>query len=83
MLDAVFRAHPRSVGESYLKHLGTALSFAVRLLAAGGACLVHAFVPALFERTGSRMIARLHEEMVAGRTRRSGSGEIERGLSPR
>lgn len=81
MLDAVFRAHPRSVGESYLEHQGMALSFAGRLLLAAGACLVHAFVPALFEKTGSRMIVGLHEDMVAHRVRRT-AGEVEGRLSP-
>ena len=60
MLSRVFLAHPRSVGESYLKHMGVALSFGWRLVLAGLACLVHAFIPCLFERTASGMIERLH-----------------------
>ncbi|MFN3685669.1 DUF6356 family protein [Salinarimonas sp.] len=64
-----FTDHPRSVGETYLEHMGVALSFGVRLLGAGLACLVHAFLPFLFTKTGSRTIAVLHERMVTKRAR--------------
>ena len=60
-----FAAHPRSVGESYLEHLRTAARFGSAMVAAGMACLLHALVPALFERTGSRTVKRLYAEMAA------------------
>ena len=69
MLERWFLAHPRSVNESYLEHQACALKFSASLLAAAGACFVHALVPGLFERTGSRMIERLHGEMVTHRKR--------------
>jgi Family of unknown function (DUF6356) len=69
MLDHWFFAHPRSVNEGYLEHQTHALRFSVSLLGAGLACFVHALVPGLFERTGSRMIERLHGEMVTHRKR--------------
>lgn len=56
---AAMRAHPASVGESYFGHMRFALRFAVLLLAAGCAALVHAVLPALFETTASRIILRL------------------------
>jgi hypothetical protein len=34
------------------------------MVAGGLACLAHALVPALFERTGSRTIKRLYAEMA-------------------
>ncbi|VVE48057.1 DUF6356 family protein [Pandoraea anhela] len=65
----IFTQHPASVGENYLQHMGTALSFALSLLGAFLACLVHAVLPFAFEKTGSRIIVRLHERMVANRHR--------------
>ena len=60
-----FAAHPRSVGESYAEHFGIAARFGASMVAAGIACLFHALVPALFERTGSRTIKRLYADMAA------------------
>lgn len=57
----LFLDHPRSVGESYLQHMGFALWFSGSLLAAAGAALVHAFVPCLCEKTASRIVARLYD----------------------
>lgn len=69
-LRALFTDHPASVGETYLQHLLQALGFALRMLAGGLACLVHAFLPFLFVRTGSQTITGLHERMVVNRDRR-------------
>ena len=69
MLDMLFLRHPRSVGESYFEHMSAALGFAGRLALAAAACAVHAFVPALCERTGSRIVARLNLAMVSNRRR--------------
>jgi uncharacterized protein DUF6356 len=62
-----FTEHPASVGETYLQHLVTASGFAARLIAAGGACLVHAVFPFLFVKTGSGAIQELHRRMVTHR----------------
>lgn len=67
MFDAFFLEHPRSVGESYLGHMKAALRFAGLLVRAGLACGLHAFAPALCQRTGSKLVARLHDEMVVNR----------------
>ena len=56
MLDRLFLAHPRTVQESYGEHLVVASSFGLTMIAAGMACMAHALVPGLFERTGSRAI---------------------------
>jgi hypothetical protein len=61
--------HPRSVGESYFQHQRHALQFCAAMIGAGLCCGIHALVPALFERTGSTTIAKLHERMVAQRRR--------------
>jgi hypothetical protein len=64
-IQQVFLAHPRAVNESYGEHAGVAFSYAGRLLLAGCAALVHAFVPALFEKTASSMIRQMCREMDA------------------
>ena len=70
MVTRLFTAHPSSVGESYGEHLAMALGFSWRLGLAALACLAHALLPFLFERTGSRIITGLHEDMVSNRRRR-------------
>ena len=62
-----FKEHPASVGESYTEHMGQAASFGFRLVFAGVACLVHAALPFLFVKTGSRAIIELNERMVLKR----------------
>jgi len=61
MIARLFTAHPEKVGESYFGHMAFAAWFASRLFAAGGAALVHAFLPFLFETTASRIIRELYE----------------------
>lgn len=67
----MFTAHPQSVGETYLEHMHTALWFSGKLFSATFCCLVHAAFPFLFEGTGSRIIAELHDRMVVNRTSQS------------
>lgn len=67
MFRRLFLDHPASVNESYLQHMGMALGFGWATLKASGACFVHALVPGLCERTGSRIIIGLHERMVTNR----------------
>lgn len=69
MIDRLLFKHPRSVGESYGEHLLVAGSFGVSMVGAGLACLVHAIVPSLFERTGSKTIEHLHGRMIRNRRR--------------
>ncbi|WP_230482421.1 DUF6356 family protein [Sphingomonas sp. Leaf21] len=69
MIDRLLFKHPRSVGESYGEHLLVAGSFGVSMVGAGLACLVHAVVPCLFERTGSKTIEHLHGRMIRNRRR--------------
>lgn len=65
-----FTEHPASVGETYFGHLFSALSFCGKMTLALMACLVHAFLPFLFEKTGSQMITRLMDDMVHNRDKR-------------
>jgi hypothetical protein len=68
-LIRAFTEHPASVGESYGEHMGEAACFGTRMVFAGLACLVHAVLPFLFVRTGSRAIAELNDRMVINRRR--------------
>ncbi len=67
MLKDLFTEHPASVDETYAEHMGVALGFSARLLLAAAVCFVHALLPFLFVRTGSGIIAQLHDRMVVNR----------------
>ena len=60
----IFTDHPQSVGATYFEHMRFAGWFAARLLMAGGAALVHAVIPCLFEKTASRMISQMHARLT-------------------
>jgi hypothetical protein len=68
MIQRIFLAHPKTVDETFFQHMRFALFFAARLFAAAFAVMIHAFVPCLFEKTGSKLIAELYE-----RTRNRGA----------
>jgi|TARA_B110000908_G_scaffold75476_1_gene90884 hypothetical protein len=63
MFGRLFLDHPRSVDESYFEHLLFAGGFAVRLIGAGLAALIHALIPCLFEKTAGNMIMRMHSKI--------------------
>jgi hypothetical protein len=46
------------------------------LFLASLACIVHAVVPALFVRTGSEAVTRLHDRMVVHRARLARDGVL-------
>lgn len=81
-LRTLFTDHPASVGETYWQHLASAWGFSWRMMLAALACLVHALLPFVFEKTGSRAISGLHDRMVVNRQRRTaqepGRTEAER-----
>ena len=64
-----FTEHPRSVGENYWEHMAASLTFAATMLLGAVAALVHSVFPFLLVKTGSRIVTRLHERMVAHRAR--------------
>ena len=67
MIDRLFRAHPRSVGEGYFQHMRVAGMVGLRLIGGGFACLIHAVLPGYHQKTGSRLIRDLAAE-IDGRT---------------
>ena len=60
-LAKLFTDHPASVHETYFGHMAFAAWFASRLFMAGGAALVHAVLPFMFETTASRIVRELYE----------------------
>ena len=62
MFTRIFLDHPAKVNETFLEHMAFAGKFAGKLFLAGGAALVHAFVPCLFEKTASTIIADLYHK---------------------
>ncbi|HSM97258.1 MAG TPA: DUF6356 family protein [Rhizomicrobium sp.] len=73
--EELFTAHPRSVGETYSRHLATACAFGTRMIVAGSACMLHGFFPFLFVKTGSTTVRHLHDEMITHRSRISAAPE--------
>ena len=83
ILDRLFLAHPRTVGESYLEHCAFAFRIGSRLLLAGAAALVHAAVPCLCETTASRIILAMNADIVARRARANqGVGPAQAAATP-
>lgn len=60
MINRIFLDHPAKVDETFLQHMAFAAKFSGKLFAAAGAALVHAFIPCLFEKTASTIIADLY-----------------------
>jgi hypothetical protein len=58
-----FTAHPRDVGESYLRHGLFACRYGMKMTAGGLAALVHGVFPFLFQTTGSRITRELHASL--------------------
>lgn len=63
------KSHLHSVNESYFQHMRHALGFTVAMFGGALCCLVHAFLPFLFEKRGSAIVERLHDRMVRNRGR--------------
>ena len=63
----VFTQHPRTVGESYFEHLGSACGFAATMAVGAMVCLLHGLFPFAFQSSGSRRIRDLHDRMVTHR----------------
>jgi hypothetical protein len=59
-LARLFKEHPASVNETYFEHMAFAAKFSFTLFAAAFAALVHAFLPFLFDKTASKIVARLY-----------------------
>jgi hypothetical protein len=65
LLERAFIEHPRSLGEGYWQHQQRAFGFGTQMIVGGIACVIHALIPGLFERTASMTVVRLTESMRA------------------
>ena len=74
MAGNLFTKHPTEVGETYGEHFRNASGFGLKMIGAGLACLVHAVLPFLFERSGSRTVEELHRRL----SRRVVTADLER-----
>ncbi len=63
----LFLEHPATVGESYFEHAGIAARFGMTMVIGGAKCILHAAVPAIFERAASDCVARLNGELTSRR----------------
>lgn len=63
VIDRWLMAHPRTVGETYTEHAGIAGRFGATMVVGGLKCLAHAVLPAVFERSASDCVAKLHGEL--------------------
>jgi hypothetical protein len=59
----LFRGHPATIGETYWQHLRFAARIGAAMVAGGGACVIHGFLPFLFVSTGSRTIRTLSRKI--------------------
>ncbi|MCO4823488.1 DUF6356 family protein [Amylibacter sp.] len=62
MIAKIFTDHPASVDETYFEHLAFASKFAITLMVAAGAAMIHAIIPCLCEKTASKAVARLYDK---------------------
>lgn len=67
MIDRVFRAHPRAVGEGYREHMRVAGRFGFALLGGGVKALVHAVLPNCCQTSASDTVRSLHAILVEKR----------------
>jgi hypothetical protein len=81
-MKRLFTAHPATVGETYVQHMGQAFGFAATMLGAACACFLHGLFPWLFVSTGSRTIATLHDRMIRHR-QRQGDAAADLATAPR
>jgi hypothetical protein len=66
-----FTEHPASVGETYFQHMRHSMSFSLKMIGGGFACMAHAFFPFLCVTTGSSQIRSLHDRMVVNRDKQT------------
>jgi len=59
------KEHLACVNEGYFEHFRHALGFAVKMLGAGCALVIHAICPGWFQATGSRTVFQLNAILQA------------------
>ena len=72
----IFTKHPHEMDETYFEHMRCALSFSAKMLTGGIACLIHAFFPFWFKKTGSDFLFRMTHDYVERSP--EGEGRVEK-----
>lgn len=67
MIERLFLAHPRNVGESYSEHASIGLTFGVKMVLAGMKCMIHGVIPSAFPTAASDEVRSLGRELDARR----------------
>jgi len=55
------KEHLNEINETYLQHMAVAFKIAINMFLTSIICLIHGFIPGLFEKTASNMIVKMHE----------------------
>jgi len=62
-MDTLFWEHPRREGVTYWQHFQRAMFLSTKMALGSASLMIHAVVPALFEKTGSAIIHDLEEDI--------------------
>lgn len=63
-MKKIFTKHPHSMGETYCKHWRCSLKFGSQMVIGGIACLIHSFLPFLFQKTGSNFLFSMVKDYI-------------------
>jgi len=63
----IFTEHPKSVGESYIKHMLFAIKVGLKLILWGFVAIIHAMFPFIFKTYVSSNIKKLHDDIFLNR----------------
>ena len=63
----IFTEHPKSVGESYTKHMLFAIKVGLKLILWGFVAIIHAMFPFIFKTYVSSNIKKLHDDIFLNR----------------
>jgi hypothetical protein len=55
------KEHLKEVNETYFQHMAIAFKIGFTMLVTGIFCLIHALIPGLFKKTGSKQIAKMYD----------------------
>lgn len=58
----LFTEHPHSVGQTYLQHMRFAFRSGFKMILGGAACVTHGIFPFIFQKTGSSIAAKVHDD---------------------
>ena len=63
----IFTEHPKSVGESYTKHMLFAIKVGLKLILWGFVAIIHAMFPFIFKTYVASNIKKLHDDIFLNR----------------